>query len=278
MILMGTCGFSYPEWQGVYYPPGLPRNQMLEFYAEQFPALEVDVTYYRTPGRAQAESMVRRAAGRLTFCIKAPGAVTHERKLTGEVTAPYHRYLEPFAEAGKLGAVLFQFPNSFRPADETWGYLVGVAEEFAGAPKVIEFRHREWDSPETDRRVAELGFSRAVVDQPDFKSLSESGRLPETPGGKTRAPEVAYVRFHGRNAKEWWKGDALARYTYHYSDAELQDWVEPIREVEGKAKTTFVFFNNHAHGAAPANAATLAAMLKVPLGRGGGKSQGDLFG
>ncbi|CAN5453575.1 DUF72 domain-containing protein [soil metagenome] len=273
MILLGACGFSYDEWGGgVYYPAGLPKSAMLDYYAQHFPAVELDVTYYRTPPRTSAEGMVRTAAGRLDFCVKAPGALTHERNSTESVITPFRNFLEPFQNAEKLGAVLFQFPVSFRPGVEEWKLVEQIAKEFVDCRRVIEFRQAAWDDPKIDERVRALGYSRAIVDQPGLRGMSASARI-----ASSAKQDIAYIRFHGRNAAEWYGGDALARYTYNYSNEELREWAPRITEIARDATTTYVFFNNHAQGGAPANAQTLADILQLPIKRPD-IPQRDLFG
>lgn len=269
-ILIGTSGFAYDDWRGVFYPASLRRGDMLDYYAQIFPALEINATYYTTPGRATAEGMVRRAAGRLTFAIKAPGALTHKADTSDDVIAPWRRFVEPFAEAGTLAAVLLQYPAGFHATPSEWRVLDATRRKLAPLPLVIELRHTSWDTPDTRRQFADWGVSRAMVDQPgNVRGLSQSGALD-------LAGPLAYVRFHGRNAASWYGGEeASSRYLYRYAEGELRPWVGIINDAAPKAQTTLAFFNNHPQGNAVLDAQSLATMLGERLGT---PAQGDLFG
>jgi uncharacterized protein YecE (DUF72 family) len=212
--------------------------------------------------------MVRRAAGRLRFTIKAPGDVTHRHRLDDDVLVPFRRFLEPFEEAGVLDVVLLQFPNAFRNGPAGWEFLGRLRERLGNQPLALEFRHDSWDTDAVDARLGEFAWVRVAVDQPRLRGLSSAERPPVA-----RAP--AYFRFHGRNADAWYAGEeASARYRYEYSSPELEGLARRVRAAAAVAQTTFVFFNNHPEGAAPRNAEELAALLEVPL-RGSGHR--DLF-
>lgn len=267
-ILIGTSGFSYDDWKGRWYPPDLSRARMFDAYAAVFDALEINVTYYRTPPPGSAESFVERAAGRVVFAVKAPGDITHKRLVTSEVVKPFQWFLEPFRNAGCLGAVLLQFPNAFRDKPDAWDHLVRCREALEGMPLVVEMRHESWDREDTDARLGELGFSRAAVDQPALKGLSRPGRF-------VRTGTIAYFRFHGRNEAQWYSHDEGAdRYRYRYRSIELEPWVPIVREAAEQAESAYAFFNNHPEGAAPSNAEEFAGLLGISLR---GEGYRDLF-
>lgn len=273
-ILVGTSGFSYEDWRGRWYPPDLPRAGMLDAYASVFDALEINATYYHTPPPRAAESMVRRAAGRLRFAIKAPGRLTHERLLGPSVVTPFRRFLDPFAGAGVLGPVLFQFPNAMRWDAGARRFLDTVAREFRGCQAVLEFRHASWDSGEARAFASGLGCVIAGVDQPRLDGLAASVQ----PGGGQYGAPIAYYRFHGRNGGAWYArgdDDPAARYRYSYSAGELAALAGIVRERSARAATAYAFFNNHPDGEAPRNAEAFAALLGVPLR---GEGYRDLFG
>jgi len=268
MIRIGTSGWSYDEWRGGWYPPGLPRAKMLDFYATVFDAVEVNATYYRIPGKASAEGMVRAAAGRLSFAVKAPGGFTHSLAVPEADHAAFLRFLEPFREANRLGSVLMQFPQRFHCTSPCARHLEALAAAMPGIPLVAEFRHGSWDNPKTAGFLDNLDVSRAIVDQPTLRGLSARG-------AEFRAGRIGYVRFHGRNAAAWHAGDDEGgRYRYRYRREELAEWVPIVRQVERETTTANVFFNNHPESAAPQDAETMAALLRVPL-RGTGYR--DLF-
>lgn len=271
-ILVGCSGFRYDDWRGAFYPPSLPAARMLEAYAEVFPALEVNATYYRTPPPSAGASMVRRAAGRLQFALKGPGELTHRRQLHAGVVEPFLRFAEPFAEAGVLLAVLLQFPGGFRPGGSSMDFLARALDEFRGLPCVAELRHASWDAPGARAALAAMGANRAHVDQPGLDQLSASPPVDEQVH-----PRLAYFRFHGRNSPRWFANDDAdrhARYRYRYGAEELQGLAHRVAAASDRAQTTAAFFNNHPDGAAPNNAESFAALAGAPL-RGSGYR--DLF-
>lgn len=268
MIRIGTSGWSYDDWRGAWYPPELPRSKMLGFYAGVFGAVEINATYYAVPGRRSAEGMVRTAAGRLRFAVKAPGDFTHKGDLSEALLAAWNGFLDPFREARCLGAVLMQFPQRFHRTPGNAEYLRRLCGSMREAPLVAEFRHESWDAREADGLLHEAGVSRAVVDQPELRGLSASG-------ARRAAGALGYVRFHGRNAAAWHSNEnSHDRYRYAYREEELREWIPAVEELDREATSTYLFFNNHPEGNAPRDAERMASMLGVTL-RGTGYR--DLF-
>ncbi|MCB2156472.1 DUF72 domain-containing protein [bacterium] len=267
-ILIGTSGFSYDDWKGTWYPPDLSKKDMLGFYSDVFDALELNVTYYRTPPPRSAESILEKSKRRLAFSIKAPGELTHRREIGRSVIEPFRDFLQPFRETGTLSALLFQFPYAFHASPATWDFLSRIRDAFPDDPIVVEMRHNSWDNARADVQLSALQFSRAILDQPDVSKLSASARESVT-------GPIAYFRFHGRNRDAWFQHEEMSdRYRYDYSKKELEEWVPRVRESSEKAQSTMVFFNNHPDGNAPKDAEDLAGLLGQPL-RGSGYS--DLF-
>ncbi len=257
-ILVGTSGFSYDDWLGSWYPPGMPKRAMLDFYADRFPALEVNATYYRTPAPSTARRMVERAAGRLRFAIKAPGELTHKGLAGPGVVLPFREFLEPFAEAGCLGPVLLQFPAGFVYTRDNLLYLHIAVGQLAGLPLAVELRSGTWDAEPARRAADELDAVRVAVDQPAVRGVSAS--LTEAAEGP-----FAYYRFHGRNAGAWYGSeDRHGRYNYRYGREELEALAREVRKGAPRAQSTYVFFNNHPDGNAAHNAGQLGAMLGLP--------------
>jgi uncharacterized protein YecE (DUF72 family) len=257
MLYVGTSGYSYDDWKGRFYPPTQSRGGMLEFYAGRFNAVEINASFYRIPSSAAMRSIVKKAGGRLCFSIKANQSLTHEGERSAATCAAFHHALEPFQEAGRLGAVLFQFPFRFHATPENRAYLLGLVRSFAGLPVVVEIRHDSWDREEGRDFFRDAGVSRCLTDLP---------RLPGLPAASTELTgPIAYLRFHGRNASKWFHADTPSEpYDYHYSREELEAWIGPVRKLEREAETAFVFFNNHIHGQAPDNARTFSEMLGMP--------------
>lgn len=254
MIKVGTSGFSYPEWRGPFYPEKLPQQDMLDYYARHFPAVEINSTYYHIPPAKNMAAMTRRAEGRLTFAVKAHQDMTHNREQYAAALPAFQEALGPLRQAGRLGCVLVQFPFSFKASPANADLLKRMAGDLASDPVVVEFRHRSWITDETFRLLAEQRLAYCCVDEP---------RLPNLPPPVVRATaSPAYVRFHGRNREKWWRHDApWERYNYLYDEAELSEWVPKIRALADAAGTCFVFFNNHARGQAVENAQSLLRLL-----------------
>ncbi|MBM4396537.1 MAG: DUF72 domain-containing protein [Deltaproteobacteria bacterium] len=253
-VLVGTSGYSYDDWRGVLYGPDTRKSDFLQVYASRFAACELNFTYYRIPTAKSLWLAVQNSLRRVTFTVKAPGRVTHERTDVEAACADLLRALEPMREAGVLGAVLAQFPYSFKNTDESWAYLDRLAALLAGPPLVVEFRHAGFVTDATFSRLRDLGVGFCCVDEPRLRGLM--------PPVAEATSDVAYVRLHGRNARDWWEHeDRDMRYSYLYRREELAEWVGPVRRLSERARTTFVFFNNHDAGQAVVNAIEMREMI-----------------
>ncbi|MBQ9283176.1 MAG: DUF72 domain-containing protein [Treponema sp.] len=292
-LLLGTSGYDYPEWKGVFYPADLKRCDFLIFYATQFNALEVNNTFYNMPTAERLFSFYERSEGKLQFSIKANRLLTHEISGGWQVVADdFKAALKPLREKDRLCAVLFQFPQSFHYTDENRIYLARLISEFEGFPVVIEFRHLEWIRESVFAGLEERGASLVFCDMP-MRHLAQTSitsnyangaerrmpRLNNLPagdfsGGETRlAPspfigKTAYIRLHGRNAEAWYcheeregEKNGSGRYRYDYSDAELCEFVPIVQSALMEGKRTAVFFNNHPDGSGAKNARRLKEMI-----------------
>lgn len=237
MLYIGTSGFQYDDWVGVYYPQDLPKKDWLTFYAAEFSTLEINFTYYRMPTARTLEAMANKVPDEFLFTIKATQEMTHARERDPKIFQQFTNALTPLIESSKFGALLAQFPNSFRATDDARDYLKWFRAQLRDIPLVIEFRNKEWLTEETYEflRAEQLGF--CAVDEPFFPRVTA-----------VTSP-IAYVRFHGRNAQKWWHHEhAYERYDYTYSTEELQEWTPKIEQMDALAETTFVFANNHYRG------------------------------
>ncbi|MGZ3503763.1 MAG: DUF72 domain-containing protein [Vulcanimicrobiaceae bacterium] len=261
MIYVGTSGYSYKDWIGPFYPRGIKPNQMLEYYARHFPCVEVNATYYHVMSAKSFESMSERTPRRFRFSVKMPGAVTHLPKGKSmhvpDEARIFRENLEPLVKAKKLSCLLMQFPNSFRNGEITHEYLTHIRHAFKGIALVAEFRNREWQNDETLKLLDGLRIGWCNVDEPQFKGLLK-------PGAEV-TDDRGYVRFHGRNYKEWWKGSNETRYDYLYSPEELEPWVDRVGDLGAQVKETLAYFNNHPHAHAVENAEMFTAMLESHL-------------
>lgn len=259
MIHIGTCGYSYADWKGPFYPPHIKPAAMLAFYARSFGAVEIDATYYRVPARATFAVMAARTPAGFRFCLKLPATATHAPVDAGggvhADVALLRGNIEPLVDAGKLAAILMQFPHSFGPTPAAHERLAALRTALPQLELVAEFRHRAWQTSETLAFLRELRVGWVNVDMPQFDTLMRPSADVTTP--------VAYVRFHGRNTKQWWRGDNVTRYDYDYGADELGPWAERVLELATNTDVREVlgFFNNHRRGQAARNAKMFEAML-----------------
>ena len=258
MIRVGTCGYGYEEWQGVYYPPDVPRGGRLAYYAAEFDAVELDFTYYRMPTADHLRALAASAPGagpEFRFAVKAHQDMTHNRRGGPAPFAQFRAAVAPLQRQDKLGAVLLQFPYSFHRNVEHVAYLERCFEWLPELPLVVEFRGQEWFTRRTLALLREAGVGFCNVD------------LPELPGLPPRTAfvtsETAYVRLHGRNAAKWWDHDeAWERYDYSYTAEELGEWAPYLLEMDAKAKDLYVFANNHWEGQSIDTARQLRLLLE----------------
>jgi len=239
-FVVGTSGYSFADWIGPFYPPGLRKEQMLGEYVQHFETVEVNYTYYRMPSARTLAGMAARTPDGFSFWVKANQETTHKHNRT--VARAFLDALAPLTEAGKLAGVLMQFPQSFHRTVENRTYLAGVLDDFAAVPLAVEFRHQSWQRPETDVGLRERGAVLVVPDVPPIESLFRHEPAVTCPTG--------YLRLHSRNAANWYAGGA-DRYDYRYSDAELHGLLTQWMPLVEMTEKIFVYFNNcHAAQAA----------------------------
>ncbi|NLH50993.1 MAG: DUF72 domain-containing protein [Myxococcales bacterium] len=255
MILVGTSGYSYEDWRGIFYPPDLPKNRFLEFYADRFAAVEINYTYYRMPARRTLEAMARKTGGRLTFAVKLHGSMTHERTAGPADYQAFREACAPLAEAGVLGPVLAQFPYSFHADDANRDYLRRLREQLPDLDLIAEMRNSRWVRQSAFELLKELGIGWCNVDEPKLPGLMPRTAVATSPTG--------YVRFHGRNAEKWYQHErAEERYNYLYAEQELAEWRSDLESLEKLTRRTFVFTNNHFEAKAVKNALMIVDLLK----------------
>jgi uncharacterized protein YecE (DUF72 family) len=260
VIRYGPAGWEYPDWAGVVYPRPEPRGfDRLSFLARYFATVEIDATFYRPFSADVAARWCERVAEaeRFRFGAKLWRRFTHQREPYGADEVTRARAAPDRLQAeGRLGAVLLQFPWSFRRDAAAEGWLRGLFRAFAGLPLVLEVRHASWEAPELLGELTEAGVGIVNLDQPRFRNTIR-------PRADVTAP-VAYVRVHGRNWRDWFRKGAGrdARYDYLYTAEELGPWVERIREMAASALApdVYVVTNNHFRGQSVANAKMLEAM------------------
>lgn len=269
-ILVGTAGFSYKDWEGIVYPPGLKKKQHpLQFLAQYFDCCEINTSFY---GHIRAKTgkewcdLVAEVNPGFQFTAKlfrsfthAPGASLQSTSAAtlnplDEDESNAKEGLNSIAQDKRLGALLIQFPISFKNTDENRDYLEKLINRFREYPLVVEVRHATWDQPEILAQFAEQNVAFCNIDQP---RLGRSVAATEYSTGP-----VAYVRLHGRNYKEWFQSDNRNdRYNYLYTPEQLKPWKQKIERLGEKAQKTFAITNNHYKGKAAVNALELKGML-----------------
>jgi uncharacterized protein YecE (DUF72 family) len=255
-IFIGTSGYDYPEWRGVFYPASLKRQEYLPYYASQFNALELNFSYYAMPEEKNMAVLADRTEGRVFFSVKGNRQFTHCREIGKwrDMVRQFRDSLRPLLKDNLLLSVLLQFPQSFHYEEETRRYLARLIDEFGEVPLVVEFRHNSWQ-----RQAVYDGLSGRRVGL----CLCD---MPAKPGLPSFKPVItgdsAYIRFHGRNDRNWYGTDVRLRYEYLYTDEELSAYVPALRLISEKSRMMPIFFNNHAKGNAAANAQKLMALLE----------------
>lgn len=254
MIRIGTSGFSYKDWEGPFYPSGLPARDKLSYYAREFDTVEVDSSYYGIPKASTLAAMAAKTPPGFLFCLKAFQGMTHAREDNATVFGQFIDALTPWIEQERLGCVLAQFPSSFRNTPGNRDYLRQLAERMGAIPTVVEFRHRDWITHTTFDLLRSLDLGFCCVDQPRFANL--------VPPVAVATSAIGYVRLHGRNAAKWWRHDhAWERYDYTYARDELVPWVLKIQQLAETTRATFVYANNHWVGQAIDTARQLRLLL-----------------
>jgi uncharacterized protein YecE (DUF72 family) len=279
-VRVGTSGWSYPTgkgtWNGIFYPAagrrprGRGKFDELRFYAEHFDTVEVNSSFYRIPSVTTVQSWARRTPAGFEFSLKLFQKFTHPemfQKATGEDPLDldqkdvdeFRTAIDPLAHAGKLGALLAQFPASFKNEPNARGYLEWLLERFAEYNVAVELRHRSWsdDPSETLRLLSEHKAAWAQIDEPKFRFSIRQTLLPNI-------RTFYYLRLHGRNAATWWRHEKSEdRYNYLYSANELEPFAEAAEEASREVRKAYLYANNHFSAKSVAN----AAILKHQLGQ-----------
>ena len=279
-IKIGTSGYAYPGpapagWYGTFYPERKRKGfDELGFYAAIFNTCEINNSFYRPPSAAVAKAWVQKTPDDFSFVLKLWQKFTHSMKILRNsareqweppTQADFDEFragILPLAEAGKLGALLLQYPAGFHFSEENAAKLEATLRWFYDYPKVVELRHRTW-TEERDQLKSLLLENRAgevLIDEPKFSTSIR--QAAEAIG------QIFYFRAHGRNAKTWWHAkQSWERYDYLYSRDEVKKHAERIQTAARNRGVTkaFAFYNNHARANAPANAIMLSQELGVRL-------------
>ena len=262
-IYIGTSGYFFPDWSKTFYPKGLSQRLWLRYYIMHFPALELNSTFYAIPPQERIEKLVSQLPDDFVLTVKVPRSITHEepnKKELSDYISELENAIAPAKDKKVFKGFLAQFPVSFRFSRKNFEKLKAIVEALT-RPLFVEFRNSSWKNEETMDFLKENDVGWVIPDVPTLPELTRPEPLVTT--------EVAYLRLHGRNAKNWYGGGD--RYDYFYSDEELGEIAELVRLISSWTKDTYVFFNNCHMGQAAINAKKFAKMFGQQF------PQGDLF-
>ena len=270
-VRIGTAGWSYKDWDGIFYPPGMQRRKQhpLEYLARFFDTTEINTSFYGPLKPELAKLWCRKVAAvnkNFLFTAKLYRAFTHSPlslleptsaasiRPTDEDETRTREGLDALAVEGMLGALLIQFPVSFKNTSLNREYLDRLLRQFIEYPRVVEVRHSSWNDAETLASFAQNNVGFCNIDQPLLgRSLAPTDHVTGA---------IGYIRLHGRNYEQWFDSDNRNdRYNYLYSQPELAGWKERIESVAGRAQKTYVITNNHFESKAGVNALELKAMI-----------------
>ena len=257
-VRVGPAGWSYPDWEGVVYPRPKPRGfHPAQYLAQFFDTIEINTSFYQPPRAENAKAWVSRVEHNpdFRFTAKLWKGFTHDRTAGREDEKRFKAGIAPIAEAGRLGALLLQFPWSFRNTRENREHVGALVVQFMEYPLVVEVRHGSWNQPDIYQMLSDLGVGFCNIDQPVIgRSIA--------PSSVATAP-VGYVRLHGRNYEKWFNSDnePEQRYNYLYRLDELQPWVERIRFLMERVGAAYVITNNHYGGKGIVNALQIVHLL-----------------
>jgi uncharacterized protein YecE (DUF72 family) len=253
-ILIGTSGYSFPDWTGPFYPPGTRSGDYLDFYSRHFNAVEVNSTFYGIPSPRVIELMERKTPPGFHFVVKVNRAMTHESSRDPAIYRQFLAVLEPLKAAGKYDGLLAQFPWAFKRTESALDHVQALRELLPGEPLFVEFRHDSWMTPDLEPWLRERSLGYCAVDEPHLPGL--------IPPVTMVTAEDAYVRMHGRNSATWWNGEGSLRYDYDYKERELREWMTRVRQLAERARRTYLFFNNCHAGQAARNAKLMQELMR----------------
>ncbi|MEN2998797.1 MAG: DUF72 domain-containing protein [Brevinematia bacterium] len=258
-IFIGTSGWSYEDWVGTFYPPSLPKNKFLLYYSQYFNTVEINFSYYRIPNRYTLISILRNVPRQFLFTIKLYSSFTHQKDFDNPYSEVPQRDKDEFLNAievlkdsNSLDTVVAQFPQSFRFSPKNLEYVAKLGREFREYNFAVEFRNRDWYNNVVYDILKRENFTFISVDEPEIKSLP--------PRDLVITNRIGYIRLHSRDASKWYEGEKL-RYDYYYSDDELTEWINKIKENQNFDKL-YVFFNNCHNGQAVKNALRFKELLE----------------
>ncbi len=257
---IGTAGWSYEDWHGVVYPRRKERGfHPLPYLARYIDIIEINSTFYRPAQPTMSLSWAKKVAARpdFLFSVKLHQAFTHIREdFTQKDVDEFKTGIDILRLKGRLAALLLQFPWSYINSPANTDYLIHLFRLFSDFPLALEIRHESWDQPSFYAMLRENKVCFCNIDQPIFKNSIK-------PSAINTHPDFSYVRFHGRNSRNWFRKDAGRddRYDYLYARDELEEWIQRIKDLGSKSGKVYVITNNHYRGQAMANALQIRNMI-----------------
>jgi uncharacterized protein YecE (DUF72 family) len=244
-IILGTCGWSYKEWEGNFYEKRSGQSK-LRAYSKVFKTAEIDSTFYRNPTKGTVMGWLKYSPSDFLFSVKLPKIITHDNMLglKKEVKSHLEEFLDlmrPLQLAGKLACLLIQLPPkyAYNPENlEAFFKLLDPAFRYA-----VEFRNVTWLLPET------VTFKLLKQYEVAYTNVDEPLLPPEV----HLTTDFSYFRWHGKGENIW--------FDYRYSEKELDSWIPKVQEISNKVKKVYGYFNNHYHGYAPENCIQLIEKL-----------------
>lgn len=260
-LYIGTAGWAYPQWNGLVFPRAHPAGQhALEILARSFNVVEINSSFYQPLKPEVVKLWIRKVQGNplFRFTAKLNQRFTHARILEEAEVADFKNGVKPLMQEGKLGALLMQFPWSFRFTPENREFLIRLRRTFHEFPLVAEMRHNSWMAEEAVGTFLDYRIGFCNIDQPEYTRA-----MPPT---AFLTSNIGYVRLHGRNPKNSLGGfdrDAARgkQHDYLYPEDVLAEWGKRIERIGRFAEATFVIFNNDAHAKSVVNALQLQNMM-----------------
>lgn len=256
-IYIGTGGYSDTDLLGVLYPEKTKKTDFLAEYANHYPTVEINSSFYAPIGRKAYEGMLKKSDGKLKFAIKLHQDFSHSLIATPESAIAFLQAIEPITQADCLASLLLQFPHGFDRTIANRQYLANLVSWFDGLPLAIEFRHQSWHTVQVYESFAKQNLIWCSVDYPNIQGLPPSRLLFTSRTG--------YLRMHGKNVNWWDSHSASERHDYRYSPEEMQAWASTIAHQQANFDKLYIYFENTVKGHAVYNIAMLKQAL---LGQG----------
>ncbi len=258
-LRIGTAGWAYPHWNGIVYPKA--GVHPLEVLSAQFGVVEINSSFYQPLKPELVRLWIKKveANPQFRFTAKLHQRFTHSRVLDEAQVREFKDGVRPLMQARKLGALLMQFPWSFKFTAENRDFFIKLRRAFAEFPLAAEMRHSSWMAEEAVGTFIDYRVGFCNIDQPEYTRA-----MPPT---AFLTSEVGYVRLHGRNPQNSLgafdrSAPRVRQHDYLYTEAELTEWAKKIERVAQFAESTFVIFNNDAAAKSVVNALELQARMK----------------